>query len=81
MMENISTDTQCARASGCEIDYWLKIDEMDCALSGRSLQYVDNDDVSDHLGTGRNLINDILYRVRRKLTIGQCIMKDNAHAE
>ena len=66
-MDKTSTDTQCGRASGIEMDYWLTIDWIDSELSGTPLKYHSDPQVSASLGVNQNIIHDTLYRLRPAL--------------
>lgn len=69
-MESSSTDTPQRISRGYigrQIDYWSKIDCIDCTLSGHSIKYPRPSDLNDALGLNTNYIYNLLHLLRKSL--------------
>jgi hypothetical protein len=69
-MESSSTDTQQKVSRGYigrQIDYWSKIDCIDCELSGYSIKYQTPSDLNDALGVPDKYIGNSLSLLRMSL--------------
>ena len=69
-MESSSTDTQQKVSRGYigrQIDYWSKIDCIDCELSGYSRKYGSPTALDDALGMNSNYTFKALYLLRKSL--------------
>ncbi len=70
-MESSSTDTQQKVSRGYigrQIDYWSKIDCIDCELSGYSKKYKSQTDLDDALGINANYTFHTLSLLRKSLS-------------
>lgn len=80
-MEKHSTDTQSQRPSQLVVKYWLDIDRTDMELSGAPAKYHSGRDVADALGIDDQVIDEIFYRIRKRLTIRRDSMNDNSYGK
>ena len=70
-MESSSTDTQQKVSRGYverQLDYWSRMDCIDCELSGFSLKYPSVVELNDALGVNSRYVKDSLYLLRKSLT-------------
>jgi len=73
-MESSTTDTQQSPDRGFierHVDYWSKIDKIECELYGMPMKYFNLQDLHDGLGVNDSYSRNLLSLLRKRLSNAQ----------